>query len=394
MAGNNNNIKSKRTWSKKGFFFVILGWLTTILGFFVDSGLGSFFRNFGYCEVLLGYFIIRHDYRKYFEESIREKETQEKMWEQVRMAAQVRVEEELKEREKPKRIEEQKLEQAKIAAQAHIEKEQREREEQSHIEEQKREQERQASEERLAKYIERVNHLKAEFSSELMAIPRQDIPIGEKVNRKRASDMPLIEYKNITRRTNISKLFPLVVIDIETTGLNARDDIIEVAAIKYTEGFVPESCCSVLCKPRKPIPEETTEINGITNEMVAECPLFSTVANGITEYIKGCNIVGHYLEFDIKRLFVGGVEFSDKVRYYDTLELVKRVLKASYSKKYNYHTNKYEEVEFWDVVDYKLDTLCDHYGIYRDDAHRALSDCFATAMLFKNLIYDKTSIEI
>ncbi len=259
-------------------------------------------------------------------------------------------------------------------------------------EEKQREQEKQAYEERLAKRLEEIDRLKAEFSSELSAIPRQDIPIGERVNRNRASDMPLIEFKNITKKTNIAKLFPLVVIDIETTGLYVTDDIIEVTAIKYTEGFVPESCCSILCKPRKPIPEAATEINGITDEMVADCPLFSTVANGISEYIKGCTIVGHNLEFDIKRLYANGVVLPEKSRYYDTLKLARYVLDAEGSQKYNHETGEYEEVE-GDVENYKLGTLCEYYGIYRDDAHRALSDCFATGKLFKKLIEDKTAVE-
>jgi DNA polymerase III epsilon subunit-like protein len=44
----------------------------------------------------------------------------------------------------------------------------------------------------------------------------------------------------------------------------------------------------------------------------------------------------------------------------------------------------------YDVEDYKLTTLCDYYQI-RDNsfAHRALSDAFATGLLFKCLAQDK-----
>lgn len=244
-----------------------------------------------------------------------------------------------------------------------------------------------------AKRLERIETIKAEFNAELSVIPRCDITVGERVNRNRASDMPAIEFKNITKKTNISKLFPLVVVDIETTGLRVTEDIIEVAAIKFSESFKAESCISMLCKPRKPIPVEATNVNGITDDMVENCPGFSQIAASVSEYISGCTIVGHNLDFDIKRLFVGGVELSEKAKYYDTLKLARYVLDADNTKKYNYISGEYEEVD-GDVENYKLDTLCEYYDIYRDDAHRALSDCLATAKLFKRLIEDKTSVEI
>lgn len=242
-------------------------------------------------------------------------------------------------------------------------------------------------------WLELTQKYKDLFDEVLQSIPRSEIVVGEKVNRNKEIDFPDINFKNITRRTNISKLFPLVVIDIETTGLKATADIIEVAAIKFSEGFKAESCISMLCKPRKPIPEEATEVNGITDDMVKDCPNFSQIAANVTAYIKDCTIVGHNLDFDIKRLFISGVALPEKVSYFDTLKLARYVLKAENSKKYNYKSEQYEEVEDWDITDYKLDTLCEHYGIYRNDTHRALSDCLATARLFESLIEDKTAVE-
>jgi len=43
----------------------------------------------------------------------------------------------------------------------------------------------------------------------------------------------------------------------------------------------------------------------------------------------------------------------------------------------------------YDVEDHKLDTLCSYYGIARNNEHRALSDCYDTARLFKKLAEDK-----
>ena len=46
----------------------------------------------------------------------------------------------------------------------------------------------------------------------------------------------------------------------------------------------------------------------------------------------------------------------------------------------------------YDVENYKLTTLCDYYYIYRNDAHRSLSDCYATFKLFMELLNEKDLI--
>lgn len=241
-----------------------------------------------------------------------------------------------------------------------------------------------------AAYIERK---KAEFNQELSQIPC--VPVVQSLERtKRANmiSMPEIKYSNITRSTNLAKLFPLVVVDTETTGVKpGGNDIIEVSAIKYGPDFVPISCFTALCKPRKPIPAEATEVNHITDEMVADAPPFALIASAFSEYIAGCNMVGHNLPFDLRFLYISGVELPPKAKYYDTLDLAKKVLTKYGGKKYNHKTGEYEEVEDWDVYDYKLDTLCEYYDVYRSGAHRSLSDSYATGLLFKNLIDDKTS---
>ena len=243
---------------------------------------------------------------------------------------------------------------------------------------------------RRAAYIERK---KDEFNLELSQIPR--VPVIQSLERtKRANmiSMPEIKYSNITRSTNLAKLFPLVVVDTETTGVKpGGNDIIEVSAIKYGPDFAPISCFTSLCKPRKPIPADATEVNNITDEMVATAPPFALIAPAFSEYIAGCNVVGHNLPFDLRFLYISGVELPPKAKYYDTLDLVKKVLTKYGGKKYNHKSGEYEEVEDWDVYDYKLDTLCEYYDVYRNDAHRSLSDAYATGLLFKNLIDDKTS---
>ncbi len=93
---------------------------------------------------------------------------------------------------------------------------------------------------------------------------------------------------------------PLVVFDIESTGVSPRKDrIIELAAIKvWPDGREEEKCW--LLNPTVPIPPETTAIHGISDEIVAACPTFADKADEIFAFFDGCDLSGFNADrFDI-----------------------------------------------------------------------------------------------
>lgn len=93
---------------------------------------------------------------------------------------------------------------------------------------------------------------------------------------------------------------PLIVFDIESTGVSPRKDrIIELAAIKVSpDGTETEKCW--LLNPTVPIPPETTAIHGITNEIVQACPTFADKAEEIRAFFEGCDLSGFNADrFDI-----------------------------------------------------------------------------------------------
>jgi DNA polymerase III epsilon subunit family exonuclease len=240
----------------------------------------------------------------------------------------------------------------------------------------KLEQERIEREERRRIFLE--NKAKA-FNDELSNIPTVTVAVNDRECIKRKlEEMPEIKYSKITRQTNIENLFPLVIIDVETTGLHCRkNEIIEVSAIKYESGFTPDYCFTTLCKPNSPLPDEIKDITNITDEMLSDAPKFGNIVDSLSEFVKGCNIFGYNLEFDRKFLFVNGLDFPEKKRYYDVMELIKTKLKRA-----PYNSDSYN----YDVLDYKLDTVAKYYNIYRDNAHRSLSDCLATGKVLESLI--------
>ena len=218
------------------------------------------------------------------------------------------------------------------------------------------------------------------FNAELNSIPKVKISIsGEKRKKNSLAQLDEFTFSKITKATKIEKLFPLVVVDVETTGLNKRNcDIIEFSAIKYESNLnEPTSCISTLVKINKPIPEEITKLTGITGDMISDKPYFYEIANSIQDYIKGCNLVGHNLEFDLKFLYLNGIELNEKRRLFDTLEMAKTTLKVEYK-----HPNN------WDVWDYKLDTLCDYYNINRNSNYRPKLFTFSLGTFYVGGLYE------
>lgn len=187
------------------------------------------------------------------------------------------------------------------------------------------------------------------------------------------------KISNITKSANYEKMADFVVIDIETTGLSARsDEIIEIAAIKYNN-FRPIEKLSMLVKPKKEIPWSISNMTGITNSMVANEKSVEEVMPFFQGFIEDYNLVGHNIEFDIEFLVRNGLVLSKKQKLYDNLALSRKLLKKNREK---YDKSLDFNFTVGDVDNYKLETLCDYYKIYRGNSHRALSDCYATGLIY------------
>ena len=86
---------------------------------------------------------------------------------------------------------------------------------------------------------------------------------------------------------------PIAFIDLETTGISlSTDRIVEIAVIK----LLPDGSRQVkrkLINPQIPIPKASSDIHGITDEMVKNAPGFKQVANEIKMFIAGCDLGGY-----------------------------------------------------------------------------------------------------
>ena len=96
---------------------------------------------------------------------------------------------------------------------------------------------------------------------------------------------------------------PVAFIDLETTGVSlSTDRIVEIAIIKV----LPDGERQVkrkLINPEMPIPKQTTDIHGITDEMVKDAPTFKQSGNEIKQFLENCDLGGYNSNrFDIPML--------------------------------------------------------------------------------------------
>jgi DNA polymerase-3 subunit epsilon len=100
---------------------------------------------------------------------------------------------------------------------------------------------------------------------------------------------------------------PLIFFDLETTGTNiVSDRIVEISYLKVFPNGNEESKTRRI-NPEMPIPPQSTEVHGITDEDVKNSPTFKSIAKSLAAQIEGCDLAGYNSNrFDIPLL---GEEF-------------------------------------------------------------------------------------
>lgn len=96
---------------------------------------------------------------------------------------------------------------------------------------------------------------------------------------------------------------PVAFIDLETTGVNlSTDRIVEIAIVK----LLPDGSRQTkrkLINPQMPIPASSSDIHGITDEMVKDAPTFKDAGNEIKQFLESCDLGGYNSNrFDIPML--------------------------------------------------------------------------------------------
>jgi DNA polymerase III epsilon subunit-like protein len=165
-----------------------------------------------------------------------------------------------------------------------------------------------------------------------------------------------------------------VIIDTETTGLTENAEIIEIAIINMRG----EVLLDTLVKPTQPIPPEVTEINHITNEMVANAPAWRDIFPEVLAIISMHKWLAWNSDFDARMLDqtcrCTGI-YTNKKTYFAAL-VTSRIhtshidAKAVYDQWYGEFDEKRKAFKRQ-----SLTTAAARHGVSMEGAHRALADC-------------------
>lgn len=172
----------------------------------------------------------------------------------------------------------------------------------------------------------------------------------------------LLEMQTGMRAASIPEEY--VVLDVETTGFNhKKDEIIEIAAVRYRNGVEGNSFSS-LVNPGCVIPLEIEALTGISNADVKGAPTFDAILPELLSILGDCPIVAHNAPFDMSFLS-DALQTRGQVlrnKSIDTLPLVRKA--------------------FPGLPSYKLDELKAILPLSERPSHRALPDVYMTAELF------------
>lgn len=153
------------------------------------------------------------------------------------------------------------------------------------------------------------------------------------------------------------------VVDLETTGLNPQyDEIIEISAVRVRNKRIVAEYTS-LVNPHKELDFFIQNLTGISNEMVNSARDISQVMPEFLDFIGSDVLIGHnIISFDLA--FIKKYSRINNTCL-DTLWAARQVLNNSKGN--------------------KLEELCNKFGIKQDNAHRALSDCVSTHLVYQKL---------
>jgi DNA polymerase-3 subunit epsilon len=158
-----------------------------------------------------------------------------------------------------------------------------------------------------------------------------------------------------------------VAFDVETTGFNKTDRIVEIGFVVFKSGQLLEEW-STLLNPQRDVGK--SNIHGITASMVSAAPLFEDVINDIFRIIDNRVLVAHQFSFDARMLaqeLNRAKTEGDLGKGFCTMIASRRILPG---------------------VGDSLSSTCEALGIETVDAHSALGDARMTMQIFQHLLED------
>lgn len=175
-----------------------------------------------------------------------------------------------------------------------------------------------------------------------------------------------------------------IVLDTETTGLDPAQGhrIIEIGCVELADRSLTGRHYHVYINPEREVEDSAIEVHGITNEFLADKPLFPAIAEDFLAFIRGAELIIHNAAFDVgfinHELTLWGAakeRVADLCQVTDTLAMARR--------KHPGQKNS-------------LDALCKRYGIDNSqrDLHGALLDAEILADVYLAMTGGQTALSL
>lgn len=207
-------------------------------------------------------------------------------------------------------------------------------------------------------------------------------------------------------KLNLKK--PIVFFDLETTGIDiVKDRIVEICLLKvYPNGN--EETKTLRINPGMHIPEEASNVNGIYDADVADCPRFEEVAADVAAMITGSDLGGfNSNNFDIPLLaeefLRAGIKVDLKAcRSVDVSNIYRKLERRTLIAAYKFYCHK----DLTDAHSALADTratyevLCAQLDHYPDDLQNDIDFLATYSRANRNvdyagrIIYDANGVEI
>lgn len=92
-----------------------------------------------------------------------------------------------------------------------------------------------------------------------------------------------------------------IFLDTETTGLSPEsgDRVIEIGCVEMINRRLSGNNLHFYLNPQRPSHEDAVKIHGLTDEFLADKPLFAEVVDELMEFVSGAEIIIHNAGFDV-----------------------------------------------------------------------------------------------
>ena len=171
-----------------------------------------------------------------------------------------------------------------------------------------------------------------------------------------------------------------VVLDTETTGISIADDhrIIEIGGVEMINRRLTGNNFHYYINPQREVEAGAFEVHGISNEFLADKPLFEDIADDFLRYIEGAELVIHNAPFDVGFLDHELSKLAGETRRINSICSVLDTLEMARAKHRGQKNN--------------LDALCKRYDI--DNTSRELHGALLDAEILADVYLAMTGGQV